>query len=455
VEISSNAAIFAGQKLIFSVSSDITERKKAEEALKESERKHRILFETMLQGVVYQNNKGEIISANPAAERILGLTLEQMQGKTSSDPSWHAIHENGTPFFGQTHPAMIALKTGKQVRDTVMGVYNTQEGNYRWIIINAMPQFKENENKPYQVYTTYSDITQIKQIEKELIQSQKMLREALDSWETTFNAINNAICLLTLDDTVIRCNKAMGELVGKPYEDVEGEKLMALIGPGKHKEGCPHLKMKESKRRQSGEMAIGEKWYYVVIDPIFDDEGELIGSVHTMEDITERKNMEERMIMTERLASIGELSSGIAHEINNPLTSVIGISELLLGRDDIPDDILKDLQMVNSEAQRAAKVVKNLLVFARKHPNEMQLSDVNQAVEKVLELREYEQKVNNIRVIRELDLDLPRIWMDYFQIQQVFLNIVVNAEFSMIEAHNEGKSLLKQRERDGQGIFYR
>ncbi|MFA5604444.1 MAG: PAS domain S-box protein [Dehalococcoidales bacterium] len=451
VEISSNAAIFAGQKLIFSVSRDITERKKAEEALKESERKHRILFETMLQGVVYQNNKGEIISANPAAERILGLTLEQMQGKTSSDPSWHAIHENGTPFFGQTHPAMIALKTGKQVRDTVMGVYNTQEGNYRWIIINAMPQFKENENKPYQVYTTFNDITQIKQIEKELIQSQKMLREALDSWETTFNAINNAICLLTLDDTVIRCNKAMGELVGKPYEDVEGEKLMALIGPGKHKEGCPHLKMKESKRRQSGEMAIGEKWYYVVIDPIFDDEGELIGSVHTMEDITERKNMEERMIMTERLASIGELSSGIAHEINNPLTSVIGISELLLGRDDIPDDILKDLQMVNSEAQRAAKVVKNLLVFARKHPNEMQLSDVNQAVEKVLELREYEQKVNNIRVIRELDLDLPRIWMDYFQIQQVFLNIVVNAEFAMKEAHNEGTIIIKS-ERAGEMV---
>ncbi|MFA7352162.1 MAG: ATP-binding protein, partial [Dehalococcoidales bacterium] len=148
---------------------------------------------------------------------------------------------------------------------------------------------------------------------------------------------------------------------------------------------------------------------------------------------------------------IGELSSGIAHEINNPLTSVIGISELLLGRDDIPDDILKDLQMVNSEAQRAAKVVKNLLVFARKHPNEMQLSDVNQAVEKVLELREYEQKVNNIRVIRELDLDLPRIWMDYFQIQQVFLNIVVNAEFAMIEAHNEGTIIIKS-ERVGEMV---
>ncbi|MFA7217282.1 MAG: ATP-binding protein, partial [Dehalococcoidales bacterium] len=130
---------------------------------------------------------------------------------------------------------------------------------------------------------------------------------------------------------------------------------------------------------------------------------------------------------------------------------VIGLTQLILEGENIPEDISKDLQMVNSEAQRAAKVVKNLLVFARKHPNEMQLSDVNQAVEKVLELREYEQKVNNIRVIRELDLDLPRIWMDYFQIQQVFLNIVVNAEFAMKEAHNEGTIIIKS-ERAGEMV---
>ncbi len=88
-------------------------------------------------------------------------------------------------------------------------------------------------------------------------------------------------------------------------------------------------------------------------------------------------------------------------------------------------------------------MVKNLLVFARKHPHEAQLSSITQAVEKVLELRAYEQKVNNIRVIKDFAPDLPQIVIDYFQIQQVFLNIIINAEFAMTEAHKEGMLIIR------------
>ncbi|MDD4923240.1 MAG: PAS domain S-box protein [Dehalococcoidales bacterium] len=444
VEISTNGAIFAEQKLIFCVCRDITERKEAEGKIRISEEKYRTLFETMAQGVVYQNREGKIISANRAAEHILGLTLSQMQGRTSFDPRWHAVHEDGSPFPGDEHPAVVSLKTGKAVRDVVMGVFNIKEKGYRWIVINAIPQFRENEKEAYQVYTTFNDITQIKQIEKALIQSESKLRESLDSWETTFNSMSDAICLLALDGTIVRCNQAMNELVGKPGENIMGQKCYKLVhGSENHIEGCPHLKMLESGHREAFECMVGDKWFYTVVDPIFDDKGAITGSVHIMEDITERKKMEERMIMTDRLASIGELSSGIAHELNNPLTSVIGIIQLLMERDDIPDEILKDLQLVNSEGQRAARVVKNLLVFARKHSNQVQLSSINQAVEKVLELRAYDQKVNNIQVIRDFAPDLPQIVMDYFQIQQVFLNIVINAEFAMKEAHNEGTLVIK------------
>jgi PAS domain S-box-containing protein len=423
---------------------DISERREAEEKIRISEEKYRTLFETMAQGVVYQNREGEIISANKAAEHILGLTLSQMQGKTSFDPSWHAIHEDGSPFPGDEHPAVVSLKTGKAVGDVVMGVFNIREKGYRWIVINAIPQFRENEKEAYQVYTTFNDITQIKQIEKALIQSESKLRESLDSWETTFNSMNDSICLLALDGTIIRCNQSMNELVGKPGENIISQKCYKLVhGSENYIEGCPHLKMLESGHREELECMIGEKWLHTVVDPIFDDKGAITGSVHIMEDITERKKMEERMIMTDRLASIGELSSGIAHELNNPLTSVIGIIQLLMERGDIPDDILKDLQLVNSEGQRAARVVKNLLVFARKHPNQAQLSSVNQAVEKVLELRAYDQKVNNIQVIRDFAEELPQVLMDYFQIQQVFLNIVINAEFAMKEANNGGTLVIK------------
>jgi PAS domain S-box-containing protein len=178
-----------------------------------------------------------------------------------------------------------------------------------------------------------------------------------------------------------------------------------------------------------------------------DATGQVIYFDGIMEDITERKQMQERLMMTDRLSSIGELASGIAHELNNPLTSVIGFSQLLIERD-ISADIREDLSLIYSEAQRAAGVVKNLLTFARKHAPVRQLSQINNIIEDVLRLRAYEQKVNNIEVEKQLDTALPEIMVDYFQIQQVFLNIIINAEYFMIEAHNKGTLIISTERLD-------
>ena len=102
-----------------------------------SETEYRRLLETMAQGVVYHAADGAIIAANPAAGRLLGLTLDQMQGRTSMDPRWRAIHEDGTPFPGETHPAMVALRTGQPVDDVVMGVFNSAIEAYRWLSVSA------------------------------------------------------------------------------------------------------------------------------------------------------------------------------------------------------------------------------------------------------------------------------------------------------------------------------
>ncbi len=142
--------------------------KTAASTLRESEEKHRLLFESMVAGVVYQNATGAIISANPAAERILGLTFDQMQGQTSMDSRWKAIHKDGSDFPGETHPAMVALKQGEPVQDVIMGVFHPDEEEYYWISINAVPQFKSGETAPYQVYTTFNDITERKRTEEEI-----------------------------------------------------------------------------------------------------------------------------------------------------------------------------------------------------------------------------------------------------------------------------------------------
>jgi signal transduction histidine kinase len=146
---------------------------------------------------------------------------------------------------------------------------------------------------------------------------------------------------------------------------------------------------------------------------------------------------EEQLLITDRLASIGELASGIAHELNNPLTSVIGFAQLLLGKE-LPEDVREDIGVIYSEARRAADVMKNLLIFARKHPSLKQPVNINSVIEKVLALRAYEHGVENIQVVAHLAPDLPLVMADYFQLQQVFLNIVINAEHFMLQAHQRG-----------------
>jgi PAS domain S-box-containing protein len=165
-------------RLYHAAQQEITERKRVEGSLRKSEEIYRNLFETMAQGVVYHNVWGKIESINPAAERILGLKLDQMPQRTSFDLTWRAIHEDGSPFPEETHPAIVALKSGEAVRNVVMGIFHPREEAYRWVNINAVPQFRPGEKKPYRVYTTVEDITERKWGEEVLKQKTREAEEA-------------------------------------------------------------------------------------------------------------------------------------------------------------------------------------------------------------------------------------------------------------------------------------
>jgi signal transduction histidine kinase len=174
-------------------------------------------------------------------------------------------------------------------------------------------------------------------------------------------------------------------------------------------------------------------WVEATASPILDADGNMVGSVHIIKDVSDRKAAElkeqqlrEKAEMSSRLAAVGEMAAGIAHEINNPLTGILGFSELLM-ENNLPENLRADVETIHSEANRAAGIIKNLLVFARQHHQVREELDVNEVVERVLTLRAYEANLNNIQVVRHLAPDIPMIIGDHFQLQQVFLNLVIKA----------------------------
>jgi len=174
---------------------DITERREAEEALRRSELNYRTLFETMSQGVVTQDRSGAIVDANPAAQEILGLSLEQMQGRTSMDPHWRTVWPNGRDLPGDEHPAMVSLRTNRPVREVTIGVVRPGEPDHRWILVSAIPRVRPGETEPYEVTATFTDITEIKrageQIQRLNAELEQRVRERTAQLETTVRELES------------------------------------------------------------------------------------------------------------------------------------------------------------------------------------------------------------------------------------------------------------------------
>ncbi len=257
------------------------------------------LYKTMSLGVVYQNAKGEIIEANPAAEEILGLSLAQMQGRESIDPRWKSVREDGSPFPGEEHPAMLALKTGKRINDMVMGVYNPQTKKYRWISIDAVPEFKKGGKKPFRVYTMFRDITERKIFFEELKASEEL-------YKTLFNSSREAIMILAPPDwRFVSANKATLNL----FKVKDKEKFLSLdpwsLSPKMQPDGSPSKeKAKEMINKAVKEKSVlfewthqklnGETFSATVLLTRFTIGGKRYVQA-AVRDITERKKLEEKL----------------------------------------------------------------------------------------------------------------------------------------------------------------
>ncbi len=161
--------------------------------IQENEERYRLLFETMTQGVVYQDSEGKIVSANPAAERILGLSLAQMQGRTSLHPEWKAVRADGSELPGEQHPSMVALRTRQPVLDFIQGIYNPLLGQHVWMVVDSLPQFRPGETAPWQVVSIFSNITRQMEAEKAAMEAAIKAANSLNASTRMRRALLNVI----------------------------------------------------------------------------------------------------------------------------------------------------------------------------------------------------------------------------------------------------------------------
>ena len=283
-------------------------------------------------------------------------------------------------------------------------------------------------------------------LEDEGARAEQELRESERRFRQISENTREAVFLIDHQDyKVLYMNAAYEEIWGQPREAIYENPMIWIdtIHPDDRPRVDEAFKTQQITGEFEEEFRIlrpdgTTRWILDRAFPILDESGEVYRLVGIAEDITERKRTEERLHETSRLASIGELAAGVAHEINNPLTSVQGFSEMVLTKN-LPEEVSGDIQTIYDEAQRAARIVQNLLFFARRRTAEKQYLDLNSVLTRSLEMKSYDFKVSNVDVFTDLSLGDRTSMIDEHQILQVFLNILTNAEQAMYQATGRGQ----------------
>ena len=223
------------------VHTNITERKRSELALEAAREQLRNMFSAMSEGFVLQDKNGQVIDANPAAEEILGLTRDEILGRTSADANWRAVYEDGTPFPGEQHPSMVTLRTGRALRNQVMGIEAPARG-LRWISINSTPIYAKDSATPDAAITTFVDITTRHQTLAALHENEERFRQAFAQ-----SPIGMLLC--QLDGHIFKANAAFCRMSGYAEDEIIGHRLGEL---------APHASTADEEIALYAKIASGE-----------------------------------------------------------------------------------------------------------------------------------------------------------------------------------------------------
>jgi len=407
-----------GIKCITLVITDVTEGKKAQEALRESEEKFSKAFQTSPSSIsISRMSGGKFIEINDTFLRDKGYTREEVIGHTAKELNIYAKKAD------YTNIRALLNKHGKFVNRETR--YFTKSGQKRVGLMSG--EIINIGDEPCMI-VVHTDITKQKEVETKLQAHQKLIDSILANTP-------QGVLVIDKDNRVLLANKALQKIFNLDSRTLKN-KLLKEIFPTDRFFNLHKAVKSAGVEKQSVEFRyLIEEQQKIIHSIVVKMDGDRM--ILTFSDISREREEEEKLYLTDRLVSLGEMAAGLAHELNNPLTGILALSQLLM-RGNLPAEQKEDIECIHNEANRASNIVKNVLLFARNKTGDNGRSSPNDVLKDVLKLREYDERINNISVVTNLEENLPYIPLDKGQLQQVFLNMISNAEAAIKEIHNAG-----------------
>ena len=401
---------------------DITSQRRSEARFTE-------LFETLQEGIYIVTPDDKILEVNPALVNMLGFdSKEELLGKKVSEV-----------FVDQEQRSILTREVNREPTPQGREITLRRKDGQPLICLNTSSAVRDTGGKIVRYQGALADITERRSIEKRLYQQQEFARRLVDSFPD----------LIFVCDTERRYT-----FVSPKVEEVLGyntqETIGTIFGERTHLEDRSAFlsvfdDLLQGKRNfASIEIRVRHKdaeWRRLRchFSPLFDVNGKIEGVVISGRDITEVKRLEEQLIQAEKLAAMGQMLAGVAHELNNPLTAILGASELIRDRAGIDENTKRQLEMTHRQARRAARIVQNLLEFSRPASPQKKTLDLNAVVDRTLQLHEHSLRRSSIQVDFSPCPNLPPTIGDANQLIQVFLNLVANAEHAIREVRTSGR----------------
>ncbi len=412
------------------ITADITERKGMENVLRESEMKYRSLILALDEGIVFQQADGQITLCNPSAERILGLTFDQLRGRTSVDPAWRAIHEDGSDFPGETHPAMVTLRTGQPQRNVIMGVHKP-DGELRWISINSQPVQYSDHPLPDAMVASFTDITERRLTEQGLRASEARFHEIFD-----FNP-DSIVVRSLVDERVVAVNDGFEQMYGYDRAEVLGQ-------PISHFNTWIDPEIRQKSLQQALEMGKTEDvnvlcyrkdgstfWGLIKAIRITIDEEPCLMSL--TRDVTQYRLL---ALQQEKLAMLRQFLGNVSHDLKTPLTTIKSSLYVLKKS---PDEEKKQHQMkvLELQTERMEHLLDEMFSLLRLDAGaefDFEIADINALIRLVLAKHHALALAKHHQVAFVTESEIQPLRMDKSYLELALGKLLVNAHHYTPEA---------------------